>query len=735
MKTIITLIIITLLNTNNATSVEPEFIWSKDFFGDGITSSRLLPIGALDGNNEGFVGATGSSVPRRFINANNELECHILVRYKDGIISTTGNIHDNNGDNCALLSGSFPIRAVEAFGPDICIGGDFTNLGGVSGLNYFACYSPTLGWYQPNGIGNGPNSSVYAIESDVNGTGLYVGGAFSQVNAGSTQDSARRIVKTDGVFWEPLYSDAQQTSNGVNSTVHSILPTSSFIHVGSGTTVLSWNSSIPEWQDRGTHNGGLASITDMVSFGSVLTAVTPNATLVSGHMAGSISEVVLGTNDWSETGSSFGVNVHFGQMAFGLGSLYASGNFTSVDADAKGVAVFIGNDWQAVPEAQMLGDLNDFRVLEMQQGGLSEFCMLTQGSPNDAEIYWRETVCYNGSSWSGLKNAPIYGNTGFAGDITKFQGNIILAGAFEFIGDQRSNFVAQLNDDNRWQGISQLDWSGGGNPYVNHLQEYGDLLYATGLFNSANGEAANQIAKWDGANWSSAIPGFFATTNSPMTVWNNKLVVSGSYEGINSVITWDGSTIEHLDGLFGAAHLDVYQGDLIATGGTGIVKYNNGAWSDLITNISNIKSIKVDGGNLYVGGIFTGACSGGQFVSAKNIMYWDGTTCNALGEGLNDTSSSFDSVDQMAVLNGNLIAVGRFDTAGVTPVNNLAYWDGLSWHPVGQGLIEASGNQSLYLDGNHLYLYGGFAQAGDALVGGFAKVELILDRLFKSGFE
>jgi hypothetical protein len=116
-------------------------------------------------------------------------------------------------------------------------------------------------------------------------------------------------------------------------------------------------------------------------------------------------------------------------------------------------------------------------------------------------------------------------------------------------------------------------------------------------------------------------------------------------------------------------------------------------------------------------------------------MRWDGTTCYALGEGLNDTSSTFDSVDQMTVLYGNLIVVGRFDTAGMTSVNNLAYWDGSNWHPIGKGLIDASGGQNLYLDGNDLYLYGGFAQAGDALVGGFAKVELILDRVFKNGFE
>jgi hypothetical protein len=104
MKRIKMLIIITLLNLNGAISAEPDFIWSKDFFGDGNSNTRTLPIRRLDGNNEGFVGATGNAVPRRFIDSSGNLECHILVTYQEWILSSSGSIYNSSeNDSCPLF--------------------------------------------------------------------------------------------------------------------------------------------------------------------------------------------------------------------------------------------------------------------------------------------------------------------------------------------------------------------------------------------------------------------------------------------------------------------------------------------------------------------------------------------------------------------------------------------------------------------------------------------------------
>jgi hypothetical protein len=711
-----------------------DFSWSKAFFGDGISNTRTIPFGRLDGDNMGFVGATANAVPRRYINANGDLECHILLRYKNGIITTTGDIYNPvNGDTCPLLSGSVPIRAVEAFGTDICIGGDFTNLGGIANLNYFACYSPTSGWYQPGGIGSGPNNSVYAIEKGVNGSALFVGGAFTTANS----VSARHIIKTDGLTWQRLFTDSMGTSDGVSFTVQTVFPTNSFLYVGMGTSVLSWNPSVPEWLTRGTGNG--SNVTDIAFNGSVIAVAAPQTTIFSGDAAGSISDFdSAGNGMWSETGTSNGIDIDFGQLSIGLGPTYASGNFTSIDANAKGLAFLGATDWQAAPQAQQLGDLNTAPITEMQQGN-AEFCILNQGFvPTDAQIYWNRLVCYDGTKWYGPHNAPISGGSGGMGDFAKFQGKIVYAGDFRFIGDQRSNFVAQLGTDNKWQAISQLSWSGGGVPYVRYLQEYNGFLYATGLIDMANGMTVNSIAKWDGSNWTPAIPGFFATQNSPMIVWNNRLIVTGFFNGLNSIISWDGTNIVKLDGLFGVSGFEVYQGGLIAHNATDIYQYNNnGTWTSFIHTSPGqvIRALKSDGINLYIGGTFSQLTCNGHFLGTQNIAKYNGNQCVTLATGLVDNSSSFDKVEDIALLNGNVIVMGRFDTAGATLLKNLAYWDGATWHAIGQGLVDHSGNGHLFVDGNDLYVSGGFSQAGDVLVRGFAKASLVTDVVFANGFE
>ncbi|MGV6852407.1 MAG: hypothetical protein ACWA5R_09565 [bacterium] len=712
-------------------SATVEFAWSHSFFGDGISNTKTIPFGRLDGDNSGFVGATANAVPRRYINSEGNLECHILLRYQNGIISTTGDIYNPaNGDTCPLLSGAVPIRSVEAFGTDICIGGDFTNLGGVNNLSYFACSSPTLGWYQPAGIGNGPNGPVYSVEKGVNGSQLFVGGSFTSANS----NSARHIVKTDGISWERLLTDSMGTSDGVSFTVQTIFPTNNFLYVGMGKSVLSWNPSVPEWLTRGTANG--SNVTDIAFNGSVIAVAAPQTTLFSGDSAGSISDFDSGSEMWSETGSSNGIDIDFGQLSIGLGPTYASGNFSSIDPNAKGLAFLGTSDWQAAPNAQQLGDLNTTPITEMQQG-FGEFCLLNQGSvPSDSQIYWNRLVCYDGSEWFGPHNAPSYGGNGGVGDFAKFQGQIVYAGDFDYIGDQRSRFVARLGVDDRWEAISQLSWSGGGTDYVRYLQEYNGDLYATGLFDTANGMTANAIAKWNGTQWTPAVPGFFATQNSPMTVWDNRLVVAGFYNGLNSVIAWDGNTIEKLDGAFGMNHFEVYQGDLIADGSSGVIRYNNnGTWSEIISNVPNINVLKAVGSNLFIGGSFTGVCNGGLFVNANNIMRWDGSQCYPLGEGVVDGSSSFDSVQDIGVMDGDLIVMGRFDHSGLKELKNLAYWDGTSWSAIGQGLVDHTGNGHLFVDGNDLYVSGGFSQAGDVLVGGFAKSTLVFKALFANGFE
>ncbi len=720
--------VILVLGLLIAQIVAADVQFSRNFMGGANQS-----VSRISGNFAGLV-ASKSGAPVSYLNSDGELECHILFRVVNGQWESLGDI-GNVGGFCPLLSGFTPIRTVEAFGNDICIGGDFTNLGGITGLSYFACYSDTLGWYQPNGIGNGPNNSVYSI--DVNGQSMFLGGAFTAVNAGAL--SAKRVVKTDGMQWEPLYTDANQTDNGVGSTVQKVLSTTSFLVALSGTNTLTWNSSIPEWVSRGAHNGNPVGDPDVVINGSTLTVGTKNATAVAGEPGGSLTNFSFADDQWSEFGMSSGIDTFHGQLAFGLGPLYSTGDFTSFDPNARGLAWFQVNNWVAAPMHEQLGDLNNFRITDMQQAG-SQFCLLNGGSPPDAQLYWQSMVCYDGNTWKGDNRAPI---SNVIQVIGTYQNNIIHGGDFNVIGDQASPFVAQLDSSENWNGISQLAWSGGSQGSVKHLQEFNGELYATGLFDSANGSVVQGIAKYDGMNWTPVLTGLTAFNNGLMMVWNNQLIINGTFNGLGPVLAWDGNNISEVGNFTqGGVFTDftVYQDDLVvsnlASGSSRLYAYDGNAWQSFSGTAQGVFStLEADGNHLYVGGDFIGACNGVDFVVAENIYVWDGSSCDALGSGVTNTGA-FVGINDIEVYGNDVIVTGRFNQAGEVSANSLATWNGNSWSAFDQGLVdgedEGTGN-ALWIKDNTLYISGFFEQAGQVLSHNFATLDL--DAIFTNGFE
>ncbi len=94
------------------------------------------------------------------------------------------------------------------------------------------------------------------------------------------------------------------------------------------------------------------------------------------------------------------------------------------------------------------------------------------------------------------------------------------------------------------------------------------------------------------------------------------------------------------------------------------------------------------GGNdpvLVVGGTFTLADS--TFVS--NIAVWNGASWSALGSGFNDT------VNALAVYNGDLIAGGSFSASGATTLGRIARWNGSSWVRLNSGTdVDLGGSPS-----------------------------------------
>ena len=109
--------------------------------------------------------------------------------------------------------------------------------------------------------------------------------------------------------------------------------------------------------------------------------------------------------------------------------------------------------------------------------------------------------------------------------------------------------------------------------------------------------------------------------------------------------------------------------------GSGISGGMSGIWVNALTTLPN--------GDLVAGGKFTTA--GG--VSANCIARWNGASWSALGAGMGGAGSTVPEVFALTALpNGDVVAGGAFTTAGGVSASYIARWNGTSWWSLGAGM-------------------------------------------------
>ncbi len=269
----------------------------------------------------------------------------------------------------------------------------------------------------------------------------------------------------------------------------------------------------------------------------------------------------------------------------------------------------------------------------------------------------------------------------------------------------------------------------------------GRKVYFGGTFPIAGNLVANNIAIWDGENWSTLGSGVNNGVLALAIDGRGNLYAGGWFteaggKPANHVARWNGQDWEALgDGIDGYVYSlavdssgSVYAGGMFATAdgveALNVARWDGTSWKALGSGISSsypktvqVNTLLIDRfGFVYVGGSFTHA--GG--VPAENIARWDGSEWLGLGSGITGPKPPVASVSALAAdTRGNLYAGGRFNTAGGVPANNLARWDGETWSAVGEG-APSSGNQtilfvqSIIADGSMIYI-SGVMDAGDGL--------------------
>ena len=133
--------------------------------------------------------------------------------------------------------------------------------------------------------------------------------------------------------------------------------------------------------------------------------------------------------------------------------------------------------------------------------------------------------------------------------------------------------------------------------------------------------------------------------------------------------------------------------DWFGMGGLGVV--SSSIWAPYVYALATDA-----GGNLYIGGLFSGVGP----VAASNVAKWDGDGWSPLGAGTDG------KVQALAVMGSEVYAGGDFTTAGAVSANNIARWNGDSWTPLTTGTSGAV--VTLASSGPDLYAGGFFTTAG-----------------------
>ena len=568
----------------------------------------------------------------------------------------------------------------------------------------------------------GANGAVLAIAAQ--GNEVYVGGTLitSIGNVATTN-----IAKWDGQTWTPLGSGisspgqalVMQIAFAANGDVYAggLFTTAGGI---TATNIARWNGV--SWSALGSG----------VSANVAAVAVNGNLVYVGGGItnAGGVSIKGLACWDgahWSSVGGGIdaGTNTYVGALLMDGNNLYVGGNFTNAGGQAiNRIAKWDGTNWSTLGGG-ITGNTNA-TVNAIVKCGTNFY--VSGNFTYAGGVAASNIARWDGSQWSALGN----GVTTPIATMTADANAVYVGGHFSSVGGVVVTNVARWNGAS-WSSLGALtvaDPSAAGTDYAYILAmgPTGKLL-AGGFFSKADAQGAQNLAQWDGTNWSawaadndgisSAIYAFAPTSGA---LYAGGMFYTAGQAVASQVARWDGTNWSALGaGIVGKVPIigrvaalalngsDLYVGGAFTNAGgitaSNIAKWNGSAWSAVGSGANNsIYALASDGANIYAGGGFTVA--GG--VSAGRIAQWNGSSWSALGTGMDN------NVTAIAVGSDGIYAGGSFATAGGIPANRIARWDGANWVPLGSGTTNGlNGNvAAIAVSGSTVYVGGSFTTAG-----------------------
>ena len=547
-------------------------------------------------------------------------------------------------------------------------------------------------------------ANVYSLARGDDGGGgqleLFIGGSFWQEIGGP----GNCIAKWDGWGWEALGSGMEQANDRVQAiVVHDEGDGPPIVYAGGrfstaggqpASNIAQWDGS--NWAPLGSGVSGTgAEVRALAVFddggGPALYAAGTFST-AGGVTAGRIAR--WDGSSWSPVGGGMSGGEVKALTVFDDGSgpaLYAAGTFSMAGGlPANRVAKWDGSTWSTLGTGvngwvYALTTFDDGTGLKLYAAG-------------SLSISGADVARWDGSNWTGvgtgLSNIVMALTTH---DDGSGAGPQLYAAGDLFIGGSLRH-IARL-DGSAWTPLG-----GGLDSFAYSLTSYDDGgpdgpdLFVGGIFDDAGDVFVNGLGRWSGAEWSPVGSGFNGR------VYASTIFDDGS--GAGPALYVGGSFTQEYGGSTGG--IAQWNGATLATVAGGM----NGGVNGGVRALTVFDDGRGGGPALYAGGQFTAA--GG--VPASRAAMWDGMTWSPLGVGLNGNVLAWAVFDDGSGSGPTLYAGGQFTSAGGTPANRVARWDGTSWSALGDGVDGNVWALAVYDDGSGsgpaLYAGGAFGIAG-----------------------
>lgn len=204
-------------------------------------------------------------------------------------------------------------------------------------------------------------------------------------------------------------------------------------------------------------------------------------------------------------------------------------------------------------------------------------------------------------------------------------------------------------------------------------------LYASGKFARANRKLVNNIAVWDGNNWSGLGKGVDGIVYDFCKVGND-LYVCGDFNYVGKSNEEPGIPANR------------------------IARWDGTKWNALAKDVVDreIFALATDGKSLFIGGNFTKINGDTE---TRAVAKWNGAKLEAIG-------GKFDRfIKSMVWANDKLYVGGYFKSNGDDEINNAAVWDGKEWSEMGNGGIDGTVAR-FATDGKSIFAAGAFKVDG-----------------------